>query len=304
MKYIVIGAGGIGGSIGGYLAAGGRDVTFIARGEHLSAMQKNGLIVQTARKGELRISDVKACAAEDHFEKGDVVFVCVKGYSLQQIIPAIAKAAHKKTLIIPILNTLSAGKRLGEALPGFNVLDGCIYTSAFISAPGVITQPSPLFKIVYGARAGFPADEKLLELSAELNACGIEAVVSPCIERDIFKKFTFISAFATTDSYFDVLLGEIQKPGEKRDMFISLVNELKSIADARKLDMDGDLIADTIKMLDGFSPDLTSSMHKDVAAGKSFEKQELIFDVVEIAEGLGLQVPHYTKAALHFGYRA
>lgn len=305
MNYVIIGAGGIGGAIGGYLAAEGKDVTLIARGEHLRALQKDGLTIHSVRKGDLRISDIKACAAQDDFEKGDVIFVCVKGYSLTEVIPVIARAAHENSVVIPILNTLSAGTKLGRALPGLNVLDGCIYTSSFISAPGVVTQPASLFRVVFGARENHPVDEKLLEqIAAELNTCGIDAVVSPCIARDIFKKFTFISAFATVDSYFDIPIGEMQKQGEPRELFISLLKELQAIADAKKLVMDCDLMQDTIKMLDGFSPDLTSSMHKDVVAGKSAEKQELIFDVVEIAESLGIQVPHYKKAALHFGYHA
>lgn len=302
MRYIIVGAGAIGGAIGGYLAAQGKDVALIARGEHLRAMQKDGLCLHTVRKGDLQIKDIKAYAAEDAFEKGDVVFVCVKGYSLQEAIPVIEKASHADTIVIPILNTLSAGTRIGEALPRLTVLDGCIYTSAFISAPGVITQPSPLFRIVFGPRGNRPADGRLEELADQLNESGIDAVLSPYIERDVFKKFAFISAFAATDSYFDVGIGELQKPGEKRDLFLSLLGELKQIADAKQLVMDCDLLRDSVKILDSFAPDVTSSMHKDVAAGRNFEKQELIFDVVEIAAGLGIPVPQYTKIAGHFGY--
>lgn len=303
MRYIVIGAGGIGGAIGAYLAADGKDTAFIARGEHLRAIQNNGFTSHTTRRGDLYIKDMKAYAAEDNFEKADVILVCVKGYSLMETIPVIAKSAHEKTVVIPILNTLDAGGRLGAALPKLCVLNGCMYGSSFISAPGVITQPSQLFKIVFGARQGFPADQNLLgQIASDLDECGVDAVISKNIELDVFKKFVFISAFAATDSFFDVTLGELQKPGEERDMFIGLLKELKSIADAKKLVTDTDIIEDSIKMLDAFDPKVTSSMHKDILAGRNFEKQELIFDVVELAKSLKLEVPGYVKAAGHFGY--
>ena len=58
MKYLVIGAGGTGGCIGGYLADAGRDVTLIARGKHLEAIRRDGLVLHGARRGELRVPPV------------------------------------------------------------------------------------------------------------------------------------------------------------------------------------------------------------------------------------------------------
>lgn len=55
MKYLVIGAGGTGGCIGGYLADAGRDVTLIARGKHLEAIRRDGLVLHGTRRGELRV---------------------------------------------------------------------------------------------------------------------------------------------------------------------------------------------------------------------------------------------------------
>ncbi|AHM56090.1 hypothetical protein EAL2_c07900 [Peptoclostridium acidaminophilum DSM 3953] len=65
MKYLVIGAGGTGASIGGFLAYKGKDVTFIARGEHLKALRQNGLLLHSGRIGEVKIENVKACIADD-----------------------------------------------------------------------------------------------------------------------------------------------------------------------------------------------------------------------------------------------
>ena len=100
MKYLVIGAGGTGGAIGGFLARAGKDVTLIARGAHLAKMQAQGLKFETP-EGEYTVP-VQACTMEDYQGTPDVIFVCVKGYSLEDTIPFIERVASKETIVIPI----------------------------------------------------------------------------------------------------------------------------------------------------------------------------------------------------------
>ena len=84
MKCLVVGTGGTGGCIGGYLARQGEDVTFIARGKHLEMMRANGLQIYSVRVGDFNIHPVKACTMEEYDGTPDIVFVCVKYYSLQE----------------------------------------------------------------------------------------------------------------------------------------------------------------------------------------------------------------------------
>lgn len=76
-KFLIIGTGGVGGSIAGFLALAGKDVTCIARGKHLKAIREKGLHLKSDLKGEHYLS-VKACTAEEYNEQADVIFVCVK----------------------------------------------------------------------------------------------------------------------------------------------------------------------------------------------------------------------------------
>ena len=89
--YLVIGAGGTGGCIGGYLADAGRDVTLVARGKHLEAIRRDGLVLHGTRRGELRVR-VPACTAGEFTGRADVIFVCVKGYSVEEILPLVERA--------------------------------------------------------------------------------------------------------------------------------------------------------------------------------------------------------------------
>lgn len=303
MRYLIIGTGGTGGCIGGYLASGGKDVTFIARGAHLKAIKEKGLIVHSSLKGEISVKNVKAYDGEEEFGKFDVIFVCVKGYSLYDAIPTIKKASHAKTIVIPILNALNVEEKLSKDLTGITVIDGCIYVSAYISAPGEITQGIKIFRVVFGARESEFVDMNLLDvIQSDLEESGIDGVISDNISRDIFKKFSFTSAYAATGAYFDAMAGEFQKDGECREMFISLLRELKKIAIALNIKLEADLVEENLIILAGLNSDTTASMQKDLKTGKSSEKDELIFNIVDIAEKYDINIPNYRKIAEHFGY--
>ena len=103
MNYLIIGTGGVGGCIAGFLALAGKDVTCIARGKHLEAIRRQGLHLKSDLKGE-HFLRVKACTAEEYQGKADVILVCVKGYSIDSIRPVLERAATPDTLVIPILN--------------------------------------------------------------------------------------------------------------------------------------------------------------------------------------------------------
>ena len=135
MKYVVIGAGGTGGCLGGFLAEHGHDVTLIARNRHLEEIRRNGLILKSCSLGERQIRSVKACTMEEYSDTPDVVFVCVKFYSLEETIPFLQRIASENTLVIPILNIFGTGGILERSCPAPVILDGCIYIYSMIEAP-------------------------------------------------------------------------------------------------------------------------------------------------------------------------
>ena len=114
MKYLVVGTGGVGGSIAGFLALAGKDVTCIARGKHLDAIRQKGLHLKSDLKGE-HFLPVKAYTAEEFEGKADVIFVCVKGYSIDSIKEVLERASTPETLVIPILMCM-APDRASEGL--------------------------------------------------------------------------------------------------------------------------------------------------------------------------------------------
>lgn len=299
-KYLVIGTGGVGGSIAGFLALAGKDVTCIARGKHLEAIRKYGLHLKSDLKGEHYLP-VKACTAEEYKDKADVVFVCVKGYSIDSIKDVLEKSARPDTLVIPILNVYSTGPRIGRLVPSVKVLDGCIYIVGFVSDEGEITQMGRIFRLIFGARPeqNIP-QEALDEIADVLQSCGIKAEVSDDINRDTFIKWAFISAMACTGAYHDVPMGEVQHEGPVRDTFIGLSRESAEMGHRLGVAYPEDPVAYNLKVIDKLDPHSTASMQKDLVKGHQSEIQGMLFDVIKLGEKLGTDLTIYRKVAAKF----
>lgn len=303
MKYLIAGTGGVGGSIAGFLSLAGKDVTCIARGAHLQAIRENGLKLKSDLKGTHTLR-VDACTAEEFDGKADVIFVCVKGYSVDSITDLIKRASHQDTIVIPILNVYGTGPRIQRLVPGVTVLDGCIYIVGFVSGAGEITQMGTIFRLVYGAHKGTLVPAGVMEkVQHDLQESGIKAEISPDINRDTFVKWSFISAMALTGAYFDVPMGEVQKPGKIRDTFIGLSTESAALGRKLGIGFTENPVTYNLKVIDKLAPESTASMQKDMARGHESEVQGLLFDMLTAAEEQGIDAPTYRMVAKKFANR-
>lgn len=300
MNYLIIGTGGVGGSIAGFLALAGKEVTCIARGKHLENIRNYGLHLKSDLKGEHYLK-VNAYTAEEYQGKADVIFVCVKGYSIDSVKEVIERASAPHTLVIPILNVYGTGPRIGRLTPEVTVLDGCIYIVGFVSGEGEITQMGSIFRLVFGARPEQGVSQERIEAIAEdVRSCGIKVDVSGDINRDTFIKWAFISAMACTGAYHDVPMGEVQHEGEVRDTFIGLSRESAEIGHKMGISYPKDPVSYNLKVIDKLDPHSTASMQKDLARGHASEIQGMLFDMIDLGERLGISMPTYQKVAQKF----
>lgn len=300
MKYLIAGTGGVGGSIAGFLSLAGKEVTCIARGAHLQAIQTKGLRLKSDLKGEHTLP-IPATTAEAFEGKADVIFVCVKGYSVSSITELIQRVSHSNTVVIPILNVYGTGPHIQQLVPDVTVLDGCIYIVGFVSDTGEITQMGKIFRLVYGAHKGTPVAPDILEaIQKDLQESGIKAEISADINRDTFIKWSFISAMALTGAYYDVPMGEVQKPGKVRDTFIGLSQESTALGQKRGVEFPEDPINYNLKVIDKLDPESTASLQKDLARGHESELQGLLFDMIAAAEEQGIDIPTYRMVAEKF----
>lgn len=299
MKIVMFGSGATGGAIGAYLAQNKENVTFIARGSHLSAMQKNGLLLKTSHAGDILINPITAMSAEEYNDNPDVVFVTVKYYSIDDAIKFLNRVATKETLIIPILNVFGTGAVLQKALPNLTCLDGCMYIYAKITEPGVITQAEKLIRVIYGYRINQKENlkHKAEALEKILQSAGIKGHFSQNIERDALRKFAFVSPMGAALLYYNALSGALQKDGEPREMFIGLIKEAEAIGKAMGVTFDVDLVETGKKFMDSSKDDLSTSMVRDVLKGGPSEFNGQVRRIVELGKELGVPTPLYEKVA-------
>ncbi|MGN8833348.1 ketopantoate reductase family protein [Selenomonas montiformis] len=302
MKFAILGAGGTGGVLGGYLANAGNDVTFIARGKHLSAMQNDGLTIRTNHRGDIHIAPVKACTAADYKETPDVLFICVKYYGIPDAISLAGRIAGSDTLVIPILNVFGTGAVMQEQLPDCTVLDGCIYVFAKIGSPGVIEQPQEILRVFYGFRPGQDRrlTDKATQLETIMRSADIHAHFTEQIQRDALTKFSFVSPMGAAGLYFHVTSEAFQQPGEVRDTFIGLVREVEAVGHAMGIVFDRDLVAADLRLMDAFAPGLTTSMQRDIEKGGPSEFSGLVSRMSELGRIHHVPTPLYDKIA-HWG---
>ena len=304
MKYVVIGAGGTGGCIGAFMARAGKDVTLIARGSHLENIRKHGLKLNTV--GESFTINIPACTMEEYTDTPDIVFVCVKGYSLEDTIPFIQRIAGSHTVVIPILNIYGTGGKMQEQLPDITVTDGCIYIAAEISAPGTLLMSGKIFRVVFGLRKGTSEAtcEKVMPIleavKNDLAEAGITPLLSDHIEKDALQKFSCVSPMAAIGARYDIEAGAAQVPGPMQDMFIDMIQEIKALSHAMGADLPEDIAQINLNILNGLAPTATASMHRDIRAGKQSELDGLVHEVVRMGEKYGVDVPVYKAVSDYF----
>ena len=322
MRYLIVGTGGVGGSIAAFLALSGNTVVCIARGKHKENMLSSGFKVHSGIKGEHVIpcslyseEDVTAyeksgekkaphlfvCETDEFTGKADRIFVTVKGYSIDSVAPCIVRAARPDSLVIPVLNVYGTGPRIARACPGVRVIDGCIYIFGFVNAPGEVTQVENLFRLVFGARReDGVTDDELRALQADLLAAGIQAELSDDINRDTFIKWGFISAMACTGAYFDEPIGSFQHPGPERDLFAALTRESVALGEHWGIQFGCDILQRNLAIIDNSKPENTSSLQKDLKRGHASEIQGQLFDLLNACRREGIPAPAYERVAEKF----
>lgn len=308
MKYAIIGAGGTGGILGFYMTKADRNVTLIARGRHLAAMQEKGLAVEKMWDGTTEIIPVKAMDMEHYDEQPDVVLVCVKGYSLEDTIPFIQRVAKPSTIVIPVLNIYGTGAKMQEQLPKLLVTDGCIYVSANIKEPGVLIQHGRILRVVYGVRNMSSqkvnikrAHEEMLDalkdIKKDFDDSGIDGVLSENIQRDALEKFSYVSPIGAAGLYYHATAADFQREGKQREAFKTMIREIAALAEAMGVPFERDMVEVNLKILSSLAPEATTSMQRDVMEGKDSEIDGLIYEVVRMGERYHVPVPMYAKVA-------
>lgn len=297
MKYLILGAGAVGCCLGAYLTQAGKNVTLIARGNRYETLRNDGLILN--KPSETIHIHPNVQTTEDYSDTPDVIFVCVKGYSLDSVLPFLKKTVGNDTVVIPLLNLYDTGEYLRKELPGSLVTDGCVYIAAGMEGLNRVKMHGDIFRVVFGVGGDNEPPQKLLAVKRDLDESGIIGILSDNIRRDALLKFSYVSPQATCGLYYHVTAGAMQQEGEIRNCFASLVHEVGLLANAMGIDFGEDIVERNLKILDALLPSSSTSLQRDMEAGRPSEIDGLLYDVPKKARAYGLRLPTYEKIAAH-----
>ena len=284
-----MGAGGVGGYFGGRLAAAGTDVAFIARGEHLAALRRDGLRIASAL-GDAVIEPVKATADPAAIGPVDVVWIAVKLWGTEEAARAVAPLIGPQTAVISFQNGVEAEDLLIRHYGKEHVGGGVAHISAVIERPGVIRHNGTLQKLAFGELDGDRSRRAVALLDACRNA-GIDAAIPEDIHRAIWEKFVFLVGLSGMTTLTRLPVGPVREDEDTRAMLRGAMREAAAVARARGVDLPADAAERQLAFMDGLPHEMISSMLGDLRRGSRLELPWLAGAVVRLGRELGVATP-------------
>ena len=291
----ILGLGGVGGYFGGLLAkayfeSDAIEIVFIARGETQKAIAKNGLKIIADTTEIVAFPNLVSNVPEE-IGKLDYLICATKTYDIETSLESIKNCITANTIFLPLYNGVDATERIQKLFFENTVLQGCVYIVAMIESPGIIKKIGVYEKLFFGSKNA-PVS-KLNVLQSIFENANIESYFVENIEETVWEKFIFISALASATSYLNVNIGGILNNPENKAIYSSLLNEITAVAIAKGVALPDDIVAQTIIKLEKTPKDATSSMHRDLLAGRNTEVVSLTKYVVDQAVKFGVATPIY-----------
>ncbi|MGO2132079.1 MAG: 2-dehydropantoate 2-reductase [Halomonas sp.] len=290
MRFVIMGSGGVGGYFGARLAEAGEDVTFVARGDHLTAIRRNGLKLKSI-EGNATITSAKATDDPAGLGEVDTVIVAVKAWQVASAAEAIRPLIGPNTLVLPLQNGVEAAGQLAAVLGEERVLDGLCGILAWREGPGVIRHAgvSPFIRL--GTRLpSQAADTETLRATLD-RATGISAEIPDDIEAAVWSKFLFICAMSGIGALTRAPIGITRKLPETRELICQILDEIDAVARARGVALPDDAIDRALGFLDSLQEGSTASMQRDIVAGNPSELDSQNGAVVRLGRTAGVPTP-------------
>ncbi|MBN8969953.1 MAG: 2-dehydropantoate 2-reductase [Rhizobiales bacterium] len=288
MRIAVIGSGGVGGYFGARLAQGGADVTFLARGAHLAAMRSEGLTVEGP--DALHLDKVQATDDPAKMGVADLVMFAVKLWDTDTVLEQIRPVVGPDTVLISFQNGVLKDTYLRAKYSPAQIMGGVGYVATTIDRPGVIRQTGPMQRLIFGEFDGRRSERG----EAFLRACqsgGINAELSPNINRDIWQKFVFLVGLSGTTTSIRLPIGPIRENPQTRQFLLDVMREVVAVGRAHGVDLPEDYAELRLKLADDVAYDMSASMHHDLQNGRPLEVRWLSGGVVELGKQVGVPTP-------------
>jgi 2-dehydropantoate 2-reductase len=295
-RFLVLGAGAVGGYFGGRLAEAKANVTFLVRPVRAAALNEHGLVIESTF-GDLRLP-VRAATADTLDGAFDTVLLAAKAYDLEQAIAAIRPAVGPGTAILPVLNGLGHLDRLDAAFGRDRVLGGVAYIAATMTAEGTIRHLNRVHGITFGERSG-AISRRVETIAQAFAATPVSASASENIMLDMWEKFVMISSLAGMNCLMRGSVGDILAADDGEHLMLDLLAECEAVATASGFPPRAAHQEQCRAMLTEPGSNFSASMRRDLEAGLRTEGDEVVGDMLRRARAGGIDTPVLRIAACH-----
>lgn len=287
MRIGIVGAGGVGGYFGARLAAAGQDVAFVARGKHLEALQADGLVVRSPA-GDLQLP-VQATSAPTEIGPVDYVLICVKTWQLPEAIDTIRPLVGPDTAIVTVQNGVEAPDQVAEVYGRDAVLPGAAEVIAYVESPGVIRHLGN-GKLNFGEWDNTTTPRTGLLRDAFI-AAGLQATVPDDIWAALWTKFLSVVPGGGLGTATGAGYGVLRTHPATRRLLTEAITEIRDIALARGIRLAEDVVPHTLAWIDQLPADGTTSLQRDLIAGRPSELDAWTGAVVRLGAESGVPTP-------------
>ena len=297
MKILILGAGAIGGYVGGRLHQSGADVTFLVREKRREALQHDGLVIKST-KGDIT-QKVKTATGRDGGGPYDIVLLTCKAYDLDSAMDAIAPAVGAGTVIVPLLNGMHHLDTLDARFGADKVVGGLARVGVAMNGQGWILHTSPFAAISFGERDGKSPRAALAELNAAIKKSGVDGGLNPNIVQDLWDKWIMLCTLAATCCLMRGASGDILEADEGQAIVLETVDEGRKVAAAAGRDPGEKGIATIRSFLTVKGSKFAASMLHDLENGAMVEADHVVGDMIARAKKAGIATPNLRLAYAH-----
>jgi 2-dehydropantoate 2-reductase len=288
MRIVIFGTGSAGGYFGAQLARAGQDVVFIARGEHLNAIQTHGLRIEDPT-GETVVQPAQATDDPSQVTDVDAIILGVKAWQVSAAAEAMRPMIGPETFVVPLQNGVEAPSQLAEVLGTKRVLGGLCGTISWVMAPGRIRNLAAGF-VKFGEMDN-SYSERVDRLCQAFAKSGVEVDVPADINRALWEKFLFVTAFGGIGAVTRAPIGLIRTVPETRRMLEQCMMEVLAVARARRVALSETVVADSMSRFDTLAANGTTSLQRDFVDGKPTELEAWNGAVVRLAREVAVATP-------------
>jgi 2-dehydropantoate 2-reductase len=287
MKFLVVGAGAVGGYFGGRLIEKGEDVTFLVRYKRQEQLLDHGLVIESVN-GDYKTTPKTVVEGEDG--QFDVVLISTKAYHLNQAIEAVKPFVHKETVIIPMLNGIDHIHSLQQAFNEESVIGGLCFIESTVNEDGHIIQTSKAHQFIFGELDG-KYSVRVKRIEKAFSGVNASVNVSESILQEMWHKYSFITTMSGVTTLFRQPVGPIRNLREGSELIKGLFEEVAKIMRAENAPIDDALETIQFDRFLSVEAGMKSSMQRDMEKQSAVEVDHLQGYLLEKAKKHHIEVP-------------